>query len=199
MLRLPKWRCGERRWLLGDRTLWVLYLVSRMLRCISRYLLSLFSNCNAVISPPRCFVVVAGKPSSSIRGTAKSPFGPATFLYDLSLWLLEFPLKPGVCSGCCWKIKLDSCRVRYWFWSRYWSRNFPNLDLLLVLGLYSSLVYCCSSLPIHYYPIACDLTVDNLHPSLLGSFHNLCISIISICVLLEYYVCNIPGLEKLWK
>ena len=64
---------------------------------------------SAMVSPPLCFVVAAGMPSSSRVGTAKSPLGPDIFSYDLSLCCLGPLLISGSGSGCvCSKSKLVS-------------------------------------------------------------------------------------------
>ena len=63
----------------------------------------------ASVSPPRCGVVAAGKPSSARVGTAKSLFGPAILAYDLSFSFLWFSLRSGFCSGnCCSKSRVVS-------------------------------------------------------------------------------------------
>lgn len=51
----------------------------------------LFSNCNAIVSPPPCFVVAAGKPSSSIGGTAKSPLDqlPSYMICHYGFWIFR--------------------------------------------------------------------------------------------------------------
>ena len=68
------------------------------------------SSCsNATVSPPRWEVVAGLRPNSSIVGTAKSPFGPLRWIYELSLPDRWIALMSGSWDGCvCSKSREES-------------------------------------------------------------------------------------------
>lgn len=53
----------------------------------------------ARVSPPRCWLVAGLRPSSESVGTAKSPFGPARWVYDVSFSSRCMLLKSGLGEG----------------------------------------------------------------------------------------------------